>query len=456
MRALLSALLLILLFPAGPTAASILPGLPAQLEDGTELPSLAPMLDQVTPSVVNIATYTRVEVRNPLLEDPFFRRFFDLPDPRRQYRRTQSAGSGVIVDGEHGYIVTNNHVVSRADEINVTLDDGRTLPATLVGADAQVDLAVLQVDLDSLAPIRLGNSSELRVGDFVIAIGNPFGLSQTVTSGIVSALGRTGLGLEGYEDYIQTDASINPGNSGGALVNLRGELVGINTAIIAPGGGNVGIGFAIPSNLVRVVMDQLIEHGEVRRGNLGLNVQPLDEELAEAFGVDWREGVVIVDVESGSAAARADLQPGDVVLRVNEQRIRRLVDFNREAAMLMVGDEPVLEILRNGQRRHVQVQIAEDDFERLDAGRVDSRLAGVTLQNYRRSDEGGQGAGVQVVAVEQGSRAWQFGLRPDDVIVAVNRRATRNLSEFTSGVRRGQQILLRVYRGGEYGYIVIR
>ncbi|NIP16500.1 MAG: trypsin-like serine protease, partial [Pseudomonadales bacterium] len=234
--------------------------LPLELPGGEQLPSLAPMLDRTTPAVVNIATYTTVQVRNPLLEDPFFRRFFNVPDQRR-YRRTQSAGSGVMVDADKGFIVTNNHVVERADEISVTLADGRSITAELVGSDPQVDLAVLKVDADDLQQIGFADSGDLRVGDFVVAIGNPFGLGQTVTSGIVSALGRSGLGIEGYEDFIQTDASINPGNSGGALVDLAGRLVGINTAILAPSGGNVGIGFAIPSNMVRAIMDQLIEHG---------------------------------------------------------------------------------------------------------------------------------------------------------------------------------------------------
>src|SRR5678816_30049 len=222
----------------------------AALPASADLPSLAPMLEQITPSVVNIATYTTVQVRNPLMDDPFFRRFFNIPEQQQRYRRTKAAGSGVIVDARQGYIVTNNHVIDRADEITVTLSDGRALPAKLIGTDPQVDLAVLKVDSNKLAQIAFADSSRLRVGDYVVAIGNPFGLDQTVTSGIVSALGRSGLGIEGYEDFIQTDASINPGNSGGALVNLRGELIGINTAILAPAGGNVGIGFAIPSNMV--------------------------------------------------------------------------------------------------------------------------------------------------------------------------------------------------------------
>jgi Do/DeqQ family serine protease len=429
--------------------------LPAQLDDDTPLPTLAPILDQATPAVVNIATYTTVQVRNPLLEDPFFRRFFDIPDAQR-YRRTQSAGSGVLVDSANGYIVTNNHVVNRADEINVTLADGRTLAARLIGSDVPSDLAVLQVEPEGLAEIRFADSSGLRVGDFVIAIGNPFGLNQTVTSGIVSALGRTGIGLEGYEDFIQTDASINPGNSGGALVNLRGELVGINTAIIAPGGGNVGIGFAIPSNIVHVVMAQLIAHGEVRRGNLGLSVQALDRDLAQAFGVDWQEGVVIVDVEPGSAADAAGVRPGDLVVHLNGRRIGRLVDFNREAAILMVGDSVDLELLRDGQRDRLSFLLPEEDRNKVDGARLDPRLAGVVLQNFRSGGERDAGAGVLVSQVARNSTAWQHGLRPGDVIVAVNRQSARNLSEFRAGLPLSRQLLFRVYRNGEYGHVVIR
>ena len=276
----------LLIFFTGFCALATQAALPVYVPGEGKLPSLADMLENVNPAVVNIATYTTVSSTNPLLEDPFFRRFFNVP----RGRRTQSAGSGVIVDAQRGYIVTNDHVVGRADEISIGLADGRVMQAELVGRDSQVDLAVLKVDPDDLAEIGIANSADLRVGDFVVAIGNPFGLTQTVTSGIVSALGRSGLGIEGYEDFIQTDAPINPGNSGGALVDLNGQLVGINTAILAPTGSNVGIGFAIPSNMVRAVMEQIIEHGEVKRGLIGVIVQRLNSDLAKAFGVDRLSG----------------------------------------------------------------------------------------------------------------------------------------------------------------------
>jgi len=430
--------------------------LPSRLADGEPLPSLAPMLDRTTPAVVNIATYTTVQVRNPLLEDPFFRRFFDVPQGRR-YRRTQSAGSGVVVDAARGYIVTNNHVVARADETTITLSDGRSLVAELVGTDPQVDLAVLKVAPEELTEIEFGDSAQLRVGDFVVAIGNPFGLNQTVTSGIVSALGRSGLGIEGYEDFIQTDASINPGNSGGALVDLSGRLVGINTAILAPTGTNVGIGFAIPANMVRAIMAQLIDHGEVRRGYLGLAVQALNVELAEAFGLDRQEGVVVVEVEAGSAAAEAGIESGDVIVRVGERRIRRITDYHSQAAVIFIGDDVDMQVLREGRVRELTLAVRDDHLEKVSGERIDRRLAGTELQNFRNQDDTGLGAGVLVTEVNQDSRAWHYGLRPGDVIVAANRQAIRDLADLREGAgHKGNQLLLRVYRSGQFGYVAIR
>ncbi|MBX3706259.1 MAG: Do family serine endopeptidase [Pseudomonadales bacterium] len=430
--------------------------LPGSLPDGQTLPSLAPMLDRVTPTVVNIATYTTVQVRNPLLEDPFFRRFFNVPDQQR-YRRTQSAGSGVVVDAANGYIVTNNHVVERADEISITLADGRVLAAELVGTDPRVDLAVLKVAPEALVQIEFADSGSIRVGDFVVAIGNPFGLNQTVTSGIVSALGRSGLGIEGYEDFIQTDASINPGNSGGALVDLSGRLVGINTAILAPAGGNVGIGFAIPANMVRAIMGQLIQHGEVRRGFLGLAVQGLNPQLAEAFGVDRREGVVVVEVEPESAAARAGLRSGDIIVRLGDRAIRRVTDFHGQAAVIFLGAKVPIEVLRDGRTRRMTLDVRDDPLEKVSGERIDRRLVGTVLQNFRGAEDVASGAGVLVTEVNAGSAAWQSGVRPGDVIVSINRRAIRNLADLREGARLNeQQLLLRVYRSGQYGYIMIR
>jgi len=440
---------LVLVLPASAQAA-----LPPGVPDQGPLPSLAPMLERTTPAVVNIATLTTYQVRNPLLDDPFFRRFFNVPDSRR-YRRAMSAGSGVVVDAEKGFVITNHHVVQKADEISVTLSDGRTLVAELVGADPHVDLAVLKVPPEHLTEIAFADSSELRVGDFVVAIGNPFGLSQTVTSGIVSALGRSGLGIEGYEDFIQTDASINPGNSGGALVDLLGRLVGLNTAILAPAGGNVGIGFAIPANMVRAIMDEIIRHGEVRRGYLGLSVQGLNVELAEAFGVDKQEGVVVVEVDPAGPAGAAGLEAGDIILRVGDRPIRTVAQFHGQTAIIFAGQNVDFDLLRNGREKHVRLSIGEENLDKQPGERVDRRLRGSELQKCREDDSAGEG--ILVTRVDSDSEAWTFGLRPGDVIVGANRQDVRNLSELRDASRIGaDQLLLRVYRSGQFGYVSIR
>jgi len=412
------------------------------------------MLDRVTPTVVNIATYTTYQVRNPLLDDPFFRRFFNVPEGRR-YRRTQSAGSGVVVDAARGHIVTNYHVVQRANEITVTLSDGRSMKAELIGSDPHVDLAVLKVEPEHLSQIEFADSARLRVGDFVVAIGNPFGLSQTVTSGIVSALGRSGLGIEGYEDFIQTDASINPGNSGGALVDLSGQLVGLNTAILAPAGGNVGIGFAIPANMVQAIMAELITHGEVRRGYLGVSVQGLNLQLAEAFGVDRTDGVVIVEVEPDSPASVAGLQPGDIITAVANREVNSITQFHGQTAVIFAGQAVDFEVVRNGRSRSVTLQISDEDLDKQRGERIDRRLRGTELQNFRSDDSAGDG--VLVTQVDDDSAAWNFGLRPGDVIVGVNRMPVRNLADLREGGRISpEQLLLRIYRDGQFGYISIR
>ncbi|MBT7335691.1 MAG: Do family serine endopeptidase [Gammaproteobacteria bacterium] len=429
--------------------------LPVAVPTQGELPSLANMLEKVNPAVVNIATYTTIRSSNPLLDDPFFRRFFNVP--QNQTRRTQSAGSGVIVDAEQGYIVTNNHVVGSADEITVGLADGRALQAKLVGRDQQVDLAVLRVEPEALSEINLANSATLRVGDFVVAIGNPFGLNQTVTSGIVSALGRSGLGIEGYEDFIQTDAPINPGNSGGALVDLRGDLVGINTAILAPAGSNVGIGFAIPSNMVRAIMDELIEKGEVRRGLIGVTVQSLNVDLANAFNVDRRDGVVVVDVEPDSPAARAGLQAGDIISKVGDRKIEKISDFHSQAAVMFIGDDVDIEVIREGRKQNVEMFIEENTQQQAEGRRIDVRLTGVELENFRNADEAGTSAGVLITDVDRRSKAYAYGLRAGDVIVGVNRRTIRDIGELRDGVLLDQRrIVLRVYRNGSFGNVVIR
>jgi serine protease Do/serine protease DegQ len=304
-------------------ATPALAQLPAKVGD-KEIPSLAPLVREVSPAVVSIATRGTVAApNNPLMEDPFFRRFFGLPEqgpaPRQRERRVQSAGSGVIVDAAKGYILTNHHVIESADEIEVMLLDNRSLKAKVVGSDPGTDVAVLQVeDTKNLAQLKLGDSGSVQVGDFVVAIGNPFGLQHTVTSGIVSALGRSGINPDGYEDFIQTDASINPGNSGGALINLRGELIGINSAIFSNSGGNIGIGFAIPVNIAKTIMGQILQFGEVKRGLLGVSISDFNAESAKAFGVEGQtEGALVQEVVSGSAAEKAGIEVGDVIVSID-------------------------------------------------------------------------------------------------------------------------------------------
>lgn len=322
-------------------------------------PSLAPLVKTVTPAVVNISVVSTMRVEeNPLYRDPFFRRFFNVPDqPQTQQR--QAAGSGVIVDAQRGYVMTNNHVVARADKIAVTLKDGRTLNAKLIGTDPGTDIAIVQIPAENLTALPFGDSGQLEVGDYVVAIGNPFGLGQTVTSGIVSALGRSGLRIEGYEDFIQTDASINPGNSGGALVDLRGRLIGINTAIIAPSGGNVGIGFAVPINMARSVFDQIVQYGKVARGRVGVQVQDVTPEIASAIGMKQPTGALVARVEPGSPAAKAGLKQGDVVLEINGAAVRNSADLRNRIGLVRIGDKVDVTYRRNEEERNTSMRVAD-------------------------------------------------------------------------------------------------
>ncbi|MGA8549914.1 MAG: Do family serine endopeptidase [Stellaceae bacterium] len=327
-----------------------------EASNGAPVTSVAEMVSRITPGVVGIAVKGEVRENNPLAQDPVFRQFFNFRDQPIE-RETEAVGSGVIVDAAQGYVLTNNHVVENATNIEVTTKDNRRFKARLIGRDAATDIAVLQIPAENLTAVPFGDSSHLRVGDFVLAVGNPFGLGQTVTSGIVSALGRTGLGIEGYEDFIQTDASINPGNSGGALVDLNGRLIGINTAILAPEGGNVGIGFAVPINMARDVMDQLIRYGEVRRGQIGVAIQDLTPVLARALGTTRTEGALIARVVPGSPAERAGLRSSDLVVAVNGAPVHSAADLRTRIGLAAIGDEITLTVDHGGAERTVAVRI---------------------------------------------------------------------------------------------------
>ncbi|GAC1455583.1 MAG: trypsin-like peptidase domain-containing protein [Steroidobacteraceae bacterium] len=341
-------------------ASAAFGGIPPTSGDAP-LPSLAPMIRKVSPAVVNIATRGTIHERgpqNPLLEDPLFRRFFPAPpDSGIRERPFQSAGSGVIFDARKGYIVTNAHVVENASEITVTLQDGRDLKAQIVGSDAPSDVAVLKVPAEGLSQIALGDSAKSEVGDFVVAIGNPFGLQHTVTSGIISGLSRSGISADGYEDFIQTDASINPGNSGGALVNLRGELIGINTAILSRSGGNIGIGFAIPVNMAHSVMDQLIRYGGVKRGELGVSMYTVTPGIAHSLGLSNVSGALVSQVIEGSAAEAAGIRTGDVITTVNGQAVKSNSELRNAIGLLRVGARVEVGLVRDGKPLRVTAVI---------------------------------------------------------------------------------------------------
>ncbi len=425
------------------------PGVFPVAVEGEPLPTLAPVLERVIPSVVNIHTQTRVRIRSPLLDDPFFRRFFNVPDAPRE-RVSQSLGSGVIVDAEQGYVLTNNHVIAGSTEISVTLADGRSFEAEVIGSDPDTDLAMIRIPADNLRALPLADSNQLRVGDFVVAVGNPFGLGQTVTSGIVSALGRAGFrGLE-FQNFIQTDASINPGNSGGALINLRGELVGINSAIFTPSGGNVGIGFAIPSAMAKYVMDQLASFGEVRRGTLGIYVQDLTAELAGAFGLENGKGALVAEVVGQSAAERAGIQAGDVITIIAGYPVNNAREFHNVEGQLPVGESITLEFFRNQEK--MQARLNAEALKELDGGAINGRLKGATFEELPIKLRSDRIKGVLLSALESGSRLARNGLRPGDIITGVNRQGISDLADFQEAVLsvRGS-FYLHIHRnGGDY------
>jgi serine protease Do/serine protease DegQ len=455
LRLLLAAASLAAAVIAAPIADAALSAAPVPVAD-SPMPSLAPMVKRVSPAVVNIATRGTIKEkpgqRNPLMDDPFFRRFFDVPpDAKPRERQFQSAGSGVIVDAKNGYIVTNYHVVENASEITVTLLDDRSFSAKVIGSDEGADIAVLQAKQPNLVAMSLGDSAHLEVGDFVVAIGNPFGLQHTVTAGIVSALGRTGINPEGYEDFIQTDASINPGNSGGALVNLKGELVGINSAILSGSGGNIGIGFAIPVNMVKGVMDQLIKYGQVKRGILGVNIYNVTPEIAKEFGLAESTGALVAGVAPGSSAERAGIKTGDIITSINGVTMKGAGELRNAIGMLRVGDKVEIGFLRDGKPQKVIALIAErSEAETANAADINEGLEGAELVDAP------DGGGVLVRTVQEGSPAAQAGIKANDLIVGVGRTHVSNAKTFREAARGAKVLVLNVRRGTQVFLIPVR
>jgi Do/DeqQ family serine protease len=429
--------------------------LPAPVADAT-FPSLAPMVKRISPSVVNIATRGTIKEqqgqRNPLLDDPFFRRFFDVPpDSKPRERQFQSAGSGVIVDAKNGYIITNYHVIENASEITITLLDNRTFSAKVLGSDEGSDIALLQSKQPNLVAMSLGDSTRLEVGDYVVAVGNPFGLQHTVTAGIVSALGRSGINPDGYEDFIQTDASINPGNSGGALVNLRGELVGINSAILSRSGGNIGIGFAIPVNMAKGVMDQLIKYGQVKRGVLGVNIYDVTPDIAKEFGLTESSGALVAGVVQDSSAEHAGVKTGDIITTINGVTMKTAGELRNSIGMLRVGDKVEIGLLRDGKARKVTALISErNETETANAATIFKGLEGAEFVD---APDGGS---VLVRAVQEGSPAAQAGLRANDSIVGVGRTPVANTKALREAAKGATVLVLNVRRGAQVLLIPIR
>ena len=441
---------------AEPTAATAIPSvaaLPVSV-DGQLMPSLAPMLQRVTPSVVSV--HSKQRIRNPFADNPVFRRMY--PNVPLE-RFNESLGSGVIVDAQRGYVLTNHHVIEGAAEVSVTLSDGRTLKADFVGSDADTDVALMRIPVQDLRAIPLANSGNLQVGDFVVAVGNPFGVGQTVTSGIVSAVGRSNLPGVGFQNFIQTDASINPGNSGGALVNLKGELVGINTASFNPQGsmaGNIGLGFAIPANMASDIMRQLASGGAVRRGTLGIDTQDVGARIQACPGLDATRGAAVTRVYPGSAAAAGGLQLCDVIVAANDQRIDNS-DTLRNFQGLQAADARVtLDVIRAG--RPLQLMTGLREQPRAFVGnQLDPRLAGATFADLPEATRRVGGVGVVVEKVERNSRAAQNNLRENDLIIASSSGAFRDLPSFRASFsRQPAQLILRVQRGNRAGELLMQ
>lgn len=434
-------------------SAQVQANLPVKEISGTMVPTLAPIIKTSEKAVVNIATTAKQQnLNHPLFNNPFFREFYNIPkNYQPPKKRPQSTGSGVIINSKDGIVITNHHVIDGADKIDIILNTGDTLEAQLLGSDPEVDIAVLKVKKSGLPAIALGNSDILDVGDFVIAIGNPFGLSQTVTTGIISALGRSGLGIEGYEDFIQTDASINPGNSGGALINLKGEVIGINTAILAPARGNVGIGFAIPINMAMNSVNQIIEHGEVKRGQLGIMIQSLDEELARAFKLDEKAGVLVANVQEGGTADKAGLKSGDIITSIDGNKVGTVHQLRNAVGAKRIGDKVAVEYYRNGKKKTAKVDIGgKESMGTLALNTpISKKLNGLSFEAKKE--------GLEITAITPHSEASQTGLRQGDLILSANQQHVSNLEDLKKAMSvNSNKLLLQIQRGMGVFYLIIQ
>lgn len=432
------------------TSAPALANLPPQV-DGHVMPSLAPMLEHATPAVVSISVVGTHEVSQQNVPEAFKFFFGNRGQNQAQQRPFRGLGSGVIIDSDEGYIVTNNHVIENADKIMITLKDGRQIEAKKLGSDAKSDIALLQIEAKNLHSIKLADSDNLRVGDFTVAIGSPFGLGQTVTSGIVSALGRSNLNIEQYEDFIQTDAAINSGNSGGALVNLRGELIGINTAILGPGGGNVGIGFAIPSNMMHNLVSQIIEFGEVHRGILGVSGHSVNSEIAKAMELETNQGGFIAQVMPDSAADEAGIKAGDVIVAMNGKPIKSFFELRAKIGSIGANKKVNLTVIRDGDTKTFTVKLKQDQSAEIAAASIHTMLKGAQLTNDSKKQA------VVIENVAEGSPAHMAGFKAGDIIIGVNRSRIKDIAQLRDQLKDTSGVLaINIIRGNISQYIMIR
>ncbi|ELN9402511.1 serine endoprotease DegQ [Enterobacter hormaechei] len=427
--------------------------LPSQVPGQEAIPSLAPMLEKVLPAVVSVQVEGTARQSQRIPEE--LKKYFGEDAPDQQAQPFEGLGSGVIIDAAKGYILTNNHVISQADKISVQLNDGREFDAKLIGGDDQSDIALLQVQNPSnLTQIAIADSDKLRVGDFAVAVGNPFGLGQTATSGIVSALGRSGLNLEGLENFIQTDASINRGNSGGALLNLNGELIGINTAILAPGGGSIGIGFAIPSNMAKTLSQQLIQFGEVKRGLLGIKGMEMSADIAKAFKLNVQRGAFVSEVLPNSGSAKAGVKSGDIIVSLNDKPLSSFAELRSRIATTEPGAKVKLGLIREGKPLTVEVTLDKSTSSSASAEQISPALQGATLSDGQLKNGT---KGITVTTVEKSSPAAKAGLHQDDVIVGVNRTRVQSIAEMRKVLESKPAVIaLQIIRGNDTLYILLR